>query len=584
LQETVVDNEQIANHFDEMAELLEIRGESTFRVRAYRNGAKSIRDLKETVVSILADPNRNLTDLPGIGEAIAEKCKVLLETGKIPQLEELRQAVPAGLLQIMRVPGLGAKKANALYTSLGISNLQELRTACEQKRVRELKGFSVKTEENILKSLSLVETASARMLLDEASYLVASLRHHLRQLSSIRQLEFAGSYRRGKETVGDLDIVIVCDHPDEAMNHLANYPRLQEVIARGETKMSVRVQNGFQVDMRVVPESSFGAALQYFTGSKEHNVEVRGRAKKLGLRINEYGVYRESNLDEAIAGATEESVYAAIDLAWIPPELRENRGEIEMAEKGTLPKLISYSDLRGDLHMHTTATDGENSLEEMVAAAQARGWEYIAITDHSQRVSVARGLNGERLRAQWREIDALNEKLEGQFWILKGIECDILEKGGMDLPDDVLAEADWVLASVHFGQQQSREQITDRILGAIQHPSVCAIAHPTGRLLGRRPPYEVDLDAVMQAAQEHGKLLELNSNPSRLDLNDIHCLMAVARGIPLVINSDAHSVHHFDLLEYGVWQARRAQIEAKSVWNTYPAALLREKISALRGR
>lgn len=579
-----MDNEWIASHFDEMAELLEIRGESTFRVRAYRNGAKSIRDLTESVASIIADPNRNLTDLPGIGDAISEKCKVLLETGKIPQLEELRKEVPAGLLQIMRVPGLGAKKAKALYESLGISSIQELRTACEQHKVRELKGFAAKTEETILKSLDLVESASARMLLDEASYLVESLRKHLRAVDSIQQLEFAGSFRRGKETVGDLDIVIVSAHPDEAMDRFAAFPRLQEVIARGDTKMSIRVAGGFQVDMRVVPAESFGAALQYFTGSKEHNVEIRGRAKKLGLRINEYGVYREEDLDHPIAGTTEESVYAAVKLPWIPPEMRESRGEFEMAEQGRLPELITYANLRGDLHMHTTATDGENTLEEMVAAAQARGWEYIAITDHSQRVSVARGLDGTRLRAQWQEIDRLNEKLEGRFWIFKGIECDILEKGGMDLPDDVLAEADWVLASVHFGQQQPRDQITDRILGAIRHPSVCCVAHPTGRLLGRRPPYEVDLNAVMQAAQEHGKLLELNSNPSRLDLHDVHCQMAAARGIPLVINSDAHSIHHFDLLQFGILTARRAHLEASAVWNTLSCDELKKRIAELKQR
>lgn len=577
-----MDNELIASHFDEMAELLEIRGESTFRVRAYRNGAKSIRDLTESVASILADPNRKLTDLPGIGDAISEKCKVLLETGKIPQLEELRKEVPAGLLQIMRVPGLGAKKAKALYESLNITNIDELRAACEQKKVRELKGFAAKTEESILKSLDQLASTSARMLLDEASYLVESLRKHLQVIPSIKQLEFAGSYRRGKETVGDLDIVIVSEHPDAAMDQLNSFPRLQEVLARGDTKMSIRVHGGFQVDMRVVPAESFGAAMQYFTGSKEHNVEIRGRAKKLRLRINEYGVYREEDLDHPIAGETEESVYAAVQLPWIAPELRESRGEFEMAEQGRLPQLITLADLRGDLHMHTTATDGENTLEEMVAAAQARGWEYIAITDHSQRVSVARGLDGTRLRAQWQEIDRLNEKLEGRFCIFKGIECDILEKGGMDLPDDVLAEADWVLASVHFGQQQPREQITDRILGAIRHPSVSCVAHPTGRLLGRRPPYEVDLDAVMQAAQEHGKLLELNSNPSRMDLLDIHCQMAAARGIPLVINSDAHSIHHFDLLKFGILTARRAQLEATAVWNTLSCDELKKRLANLK--
>jgi|LakMenEpi03Aug12_release.lakeMendotaPanAssembly.Ray.scaffolds.fasta_scaffold03686_5 DNA polymerase (family 10) len=577
-----MDNEWIASHFDEMAELLEIRGESTFRLRAYRNGAKAIRDLPESITAILADPQRNLTDIPGIGDAISQKCRTLVQTGKIPQLEELRQEVPPELLQIMRVPGLGGKRAKTLYETLGIKSIEELRLACLQNKVRQIKGFAAKTEQAILSSLKLLESASKRTLLSEADSLVEALRSHLLKLKSIQQLEFAGSYRRGKETVGDLDILLVSAHPDEAMDCLQQFPRLQEVIARGDTKMSIRVSNSFQVDMRVVPAESFGAALQYFTGSKEHNVEIRGRAKKMGLRINEYGVYREEDLDHPVAGTTEESVYAAVHLPWIPPEMRESRGEIEMAEQGRLPNLITYADLRGDLHMHTTATDGQNTLEEMVAAAQARGWEYIAITDHSQRVSVARGLDGPRLRKQWQEIDQLNKKLAGAFWIFKGIECDILEKGGMDLPDDVLAEADWVLASVHFGQQQSREQITDRILGALRHPSVCAVAHPTGRLLGRRPPYQVDLDAVMQAAQEYGKLLELNSNPARLDLNDVHCQMAVARGIPLVINSDAHAIANFDLLKFGIQTARRAHIQPSAVWNTLSCTELKKKLQQLK--
>jgi len=577
-----MDNEWIASHFDEMAELLEIRGESTFRVRAYRNGAKAIRDLPESIAAILADPQRNLTDIPGIGDAISQKCKTLVETGKIPQLEELRQEVPPELLQIMRVPGLGPKKAKTLYETLGIKSIEELRLACLQNRVRQIKGFAAKTEQAILSSLKLLESASNRILLSDADSLVEALRSHLLKLKSIQQLEFAGSYRRGKETIGDLDILLVSAHPDEAMDCLQRFPRLQEVIARGDTKMSIRVSNSFQVDMRVVPAESFGAALQYFTGSKEHNVEIRGRAKKMGLRINEYGVYREEDLDHSIAGNTEESVYAAVQLPWIPPEMRESRGEIEMAEQGRLPNLITYADLRGDLHMHTTASDGENTLEEMVAAAQTRGWEYIAITDHSQRVSVARGLDGPRLRKQWHEIDQLNKKLDGSFWIFKGIECDILEKGGMDLPDDVLAEADWVLASVHFGQQQSRDQITDRILGALRHPSVNAVAHPTGRLLNRRPPYQLDLDAVMQAAQEYGKLLELNSNPARLDLNDVHCQMAAARGIPLVINSDAHAIANFDLLKFGILTARRAHLEPSAVWNTLSCAELKMKLQQMK--
>jgi DNA polymerase (family 10) len=369
------------------------------------------------------------------------------------------------------------------------------------------------------------------------------------------------------------------------MDRFAKFPALSSVIGRGDTKMSVRTGENFQVDLRVVPARSFGAALQYFTGSKEHNVVLRGRAKQQGLKINEYGVFRvadsSGDSEEAgayIAGEAEEDVYRALGLPWIPPELREGRQEFQWADPNKLPPLIELSDIQGDLHMHTTATDGTASLEEMAEAAYRRGLRYIAITDHSQRVSMARGLNAERLLAQWREIDELNERWrsrhDGAFVVLKGIECDILEAGGMDLPDDVLAQADWVLASIHYGQRQSRAQITDRILGAIRNPHVSAIAHPTGRLLNQREPYEVDMEAVIQAAVEHGKILELNANPMRLDLNDLHCAQARAAGVPIVINTDAHSVDGLDVMRYGILQARRGALTRADVANTKPWSAL----------
>ena len=562
-------NSRIADIFDEIADLLEFQGSNPFRVRAYRNGARIIRDLPEPVTAVLANATRQLTDLEGIGKDLAEKIQTLVETGELRQHQELLEQVPATVLDIMRVPGLGPKKAAALYKELNIVTLDQLKAACDAEQVRQLKGFGAKTEQKILHGISIAAAANERVYWAEADEVAQDVKSHLSSCPSITQLELAGSYRRGKETVGDLDILVVSADAAEVMNRLAEYADLSDVIGRGDTKMSIRTQKGLQIDVRVVPAESFGAALQYFTGSKDHNVVVRGLAKQRGLKINEYGVYRIDGDEEVyIAGATEAEVYATLGLPCFPPELRESRREFEWAAVGELPELISVDDIRGDLHMHTTATDGRASLEEMVAAARVRGLSYIAITDHSKRVSMARGLDSKRVLAQWKEIDSLNEQWQGEFLVLKGIECDILEAGGMDLPDDVLAQADWVLASVHYGQQQSREQITQRILGAIENPAVTAIAHPTGRILNRREAYEVDIDAVFSAAAKHGKLLELNANPARLDLHDVHCAAAKSHGIPIVINTDAHSIDGLDCMRYGILQARRAGLTKQDVANT----------------
>lgn len=562
-------NSRIADIFDEIADLLEFQGSNPFRVRAYRNGARIIRDLPEPLTAVIADASRKLTDLEGIGKDLAEKIQTLVETGELRQYQELLEQVPATVLDMMRVPGLGPKKAAALYKELNIATLDQLKAACEAQQVRQLKGFGAKTEQTILHGISIAAAANERVYWAEADEVAQDIRTHLSSCPSITQLELAGSYRRGKETVGDLDILVVSQDAAEVMNRLAEYPDLSDVIGRGDTKMSIRTHKGLQVDVRVVPAESFGAALQYFTGSKDHNVVVRGLAKQRGLKINEYGVYRIDGDEEVyVAGATEEEVYATLDLPYFPPELRESRREFEWAAAGELPELITVDDIRGDLHMHTTATDGRATLEEMVAAARARGLSYIAITDHSQRVSMARGLDAKRVLAQWKEIDTLNKALDGKFIVLKGIECDILEAGGMDLPDDVLAQADFVLASIHYGQQQSRDQITQRILGAIENPTVTAIAHPTGRILNRREAYEVDIDAVFSAAAKHGKLLELNANPARLDLHDVHCAAAKAHGIPIVINTDAHSIDGLDCMRYGILQARRAGLTKQDVANT----------------
>ncbi|MDX1948717.1 MAG: PHP domain-containing protein, partial [Pirellulaceae bacterium] len=425
----------------------------------------------------------------------------------------------------------------------------------------------------------VAETANLRLYWAEADDIVAALREHFRGCPGITELEFTGSYRRGKETVGDLDILAVSSDVASAMDRLHDFPERDQVLARGDTKMSIRTQRGLQIDLRVVPAESFGAALQYFTGSKEHNVILRGMAKDQGLKINEYGVFRvKGDKETRIAGATEKEVYDTLGLPVFPPELREGRREFEWAAAGNLPELITADDIRGDLHMHTTASDGSGSIEEMIAAAQARGLTYIAITDHSQRVSMARGLTPQRVLEQYAEIDRIRPNLPQGFTLLKGIECDILEQGGMDLPDDVLAEADWVIASVHYGQKQPRQQITDRILGALENPHVCQIAHPTGRLINRREPYEVDLDAVFVAAKKHGKLLELNCNPQRLDLNDVYCAAAKQHGIPLVINTDSHSPDGFAVLRYGILQARRAGLTKADVANTRTWAQLKKLV------
>lgn len=559
-----MNNAKIADIFDQVADLLEFKLANPFRVRAYRRGARTIRDLPESVTSIVNDSAKNLTDIDGIGKDLAAKCETLISTGELPMLAELLLDIPGSVLDLMRVPGLGPKKAAAVFNQLNVTTLDELKAACDAEQVRALKGFGAKTEQAILDGLAIANAANERILWSEADVIAESLTNHMRELSDIEEMSLAGSYRRGRETVGDLDLLVVAKDSQTVMDRFQAFADVQSIIARGDTKMSVRLDSGFQIDLRVVPHESFGAALQYFTGSKEHNVVLRGRARKRGLKINEYGVYRIED-GEYVAGQDEADVYACLDLPTIPPELREVRSEFDQ----TLDEaLIELSDIRGDLHMHTTATDGKATLDEMIAAAKACGLKYIAITDHSQRVSMANGLDGQRLLQQWEQIDIANQSETGHFRVLKGIECDILEKGGMDLPDEILSQADWVLGSIHYGQKQSEAEITNRILGAIENPYVTAIAHPTGRLINRREAYEVDLDSIMAAAKEHGKLLELNANPRRLDLSDLHCALAKEYGIPIVISTDAHSVGGLDVMQYGIKQARRGGLTPNDVANT----------------
>jgi DNA polymerase (family 10) len=559
-------NHEIAAVFGQVADLLEFQGANPFRVRAYRNAARTIHDFSQSIAGIVEDPERSLTDIEGIGKDLAEKIATLIETGSLPMLDELLAEIPESVLAILRVPGLGPKRAATLFNELHVTTLDELRDACATHKVQKLKGFGAKTEAAILQGLDIAGEADRCILWAEADEHAQAILAHLRQCKAVEQIEAAGSYRRGKETVGDLDFLVVAGKAKEPMDRLAEYEGTTSVIARGETKMSVRLGGGLQVDLRVVPAESFGAALQYFTGSKEHNIVLRGRAKDAGLKINEYGVFRG---EKQIAGRTEDEVYAALKLPCIPPELREARQEFEWADAGQLPKLIELDDIQGDLHTHTGWSDGTASIEEMAEAARRRGLKYLAITDHSKRVAMANGLDGRRLRQQWAQIDKLNERLKG-ITLLKGVECDILERGGLDLPDDVLAEADWVVASIHYGQRQPRDEITRRAIQALENPRVSAIAHPTGRMLMQRKPYEIDLEAVMKAAKKHGKFLELNAHPTRLDLDDVACAAAKRHGIPIVISTDSHNVPGLSAMRYGVQQARRGGLTADDVANTRP--------------
>jgi len=573
-----MDNAKIAKTLDQLADLLEFTGANPFRLRAYRNGARVIRDLPDSIQAKI-DAEEDLTKLDGIGKGVSQKCIELCSTGSLQQMEELLEEVPRTVLDLLNVPKMGPKKASAVFNELGVENLEQLKAACEAGQVRELSGFGAKTEQAILEGIAIAANANKRILWAVADKIAGKLRAHMSQCKAIDQLEFAGSYRRGKETVGDLDILATSTDPETVMEHFAAFEDITSTIVRGGTKMSVRLDEDFQVDLRVVPKESFGAALQYFTGSKEHNVVVRGKAKTMGLKVNEWGVYKtDQDEEELIAGESEADVYQALGLPVFEPETREARQEFEWAEAGELPSLITVKDMRGDLHMHTTETDGKNSIQEMADAAREVGLSYIAITDHSKRVAMANGLDEDRLLAQWKEIDAINKKAKDSFVVLKGIECDILENGEMDLSDEVLAQGDWIIASLHYGQSQPRQQITDRIVGAIRNPHVTMVAHPTGRLLNKRQAYDVDIDAVFEAAKETGTLLELNANPIRLDLNDRYLLAARSHGVPIVINTDAHNTAGLLNMKYGIKQARRGCLTKADVANTKTLKQLKKLI------
>ncbi len=561
----LIRNTDIADIFDALADHLEIAGENPFKVRAYRNAGRTIRglgsELRDTVAA-----GESPTGLPGIGKDLAARIEEILATGTTRALEEVRRRVPAGVVEMLRIPGLGPKRVGTLYRELGLDSLAALKAAAEAGRIRALAGFGARTEQAILQAVDAAVERGRRVSIAQAGPAVGELLAALRRLDGVIEAAAAGSFRRCRETVGDLDLLVAAEPGSAVMERFVEFAAAGQVLARGETKSSILLPGGLQADLRLVEQASFGAALQYFTGSQAHNVAVRHIGRRQGLKINEYGVF---TLDGRVAGETEESVYRALGLAWIPPELREDSGEIEAAREGRLPCLVELEDIRGDLHSHTAETDGRDSLADMAVAARRRGMEYLAVTDHSQVLRMVDGLDERRLMAQMEAVDRINEGLQG-FRLLKGIEVDILEDGRLDLPDSVLQRLDIVVGSIHSRFQLTLEQQTARILRAMDHRCFSILAHPSGRLIGEREPYAVDMAAVVRKAAERGCFLELNANPSRLDLTDLHCRMAKEAGVLVAINTDAHSTAELGQMRHGVNQARRGWLEKKDVLNARP--------------
>lgn len=556
-------NADIAAVFDEIADLLEILGENPFRVRAYRNAARTVQGLGRETKNLI-DRGENLTDLPGIGADLAGKIKELVESGECRLRVDLHRRLPASVALLLKIPGLGPKRVKLLHDELHVETVEQLERAAREGRVRELRGLGEKTETQILDALSKHLGALGRFRISDAAAFADALEAQLRTTPGIGRVVVAGSYRRARETVGDLNLLVTAAQSEAVMQRVTDFQDVEQVLSRGPTRSSVRLQSALQVDVRVVPEESFGAALHYFTGSKAHNIAIRQLGQQAGIKINEYGVFRGRR---RVAGETEASVYAAVGLPYIAPELRENRGEIEAARSGRLPMLVAREDLQGDLHAHTHATDGRNSLEEMALAARAAGLRYLAITEHSRRLTIVNGLDAERLRRQLDEIAQLNDRLEG-ITLLRGIEVDILEDGDLDLPDSVLRELDLVVASVHSAFNLSRTRQTERLLRAMDHPHFTILGHPTGRVIGEREAYDVDLLRVMRHARQRGCFLELNASPERLDLTDTYCRMAKDEGVLVAISSDAHGVRDFADLHFGIGQARRGWLEKHDVLNT----------------
>ena len=572
-----MENLDVARTLTELADLLEIQGASPFRIRAYRNAVNTINSLSRPLKDMVA-AGEDLTELPGVGKSVAKYIGEFLTSGSISRLEEVSAEFPRSLVQLMRLDGVGPKKARKLFEELDVRTVDDLAAELEAGRVQTLDGFGVKSAAKIIDAIEDHKKHTGRFQIRETERLIAGLLEHMQSAPGVARIELAGSLRRRKETIGDVDILAELDGDGTpVVDHFVSFSGAQRVVGAGSTKGSIVLHSGLQVDLRVIPSRSFGAALQYFSGSKGHNVAVRSRAVRQGLRVNEWGVFRvpETEDDEPIgkedgerlAGDTEQSVYEVLGMSWVPPELRENRGEVEAACEDELPELVSLEDIRGDLQMHSTWSDGKASVEEMARSCLERGYEYFALTDHSQAMAMVQGLTPERAREQWAEIEQVQELVPG-IRILKSVEVDILKDGSLDMPDDVLEQLDVLVISVHSFMDQNKKTMTDRVLRAMQHPSADILAHPTGRIINRREPFELDVEAVLEAAADLSVAVELNANPNRLDFSDVHVHRAKELAVPVVISTDAHSLRGLADMRFGVDQARRGWLEASDVLNT----------------
>ncbi|HEX9895122.1 MAG TPA: DNA polymerase/3'-5' exonuclease PolX [Gemmatimonadales bacterium] len=563
-----MENSEIAGLLDEIADLLELTDENQFRIRAYRTAARTIWEKSEPVAEIAKADPKQLLALPGIGKDMAAKIAELARTGRLEQLAELRRQTPKGVRELMHIPGLGPKRAMQLYQVLNIRTLAGLKKAAKAGQLRKVPGFGQKTEERILREIETLQATPRRTLLAEAAQLAEPYVAYLRQTPGVERCEVAGSYRRRAETVGDLDILVTCAPGTPIVERFISYPAVREVLARGPTRASVRLRAGLQVDLRVLAPVSYGAGLYYFTGSKSHNIAVRRIAQDRGLKINEYGVFRGRR---RVAGTTEEEVFAAVGLPWIAPELRENRGEIEAAAAGQLPDLVTLEQIRGDLQSHSTDSDGRDSLEVMAEAAAELGYEYYAVTDHSPALAMVQGLDKAGFRRQRKRIDKFNAG-SPKLTVLAGAEVDILADGSLDMDDETLRMLDLVVVSLHSRLALSQEAQTDRICRGLSHPNVDIFGHPSARLIGRRQPVAVDWERIYRTAADHGVMLEINAQPDRLDLTDLHARAAISQGIKLTLGSDAHRTKELEFMRWGVNQARRAWATPADIANTRPLA------------
>jgi DNA polymerase (family 10) len=566
-----MENREIARLLAETADLMEIAAEDSFRIRSYRNAASAIENWPERVADMLVNPERKVTQIPGIGKGMEAALKEIAARGSFERRDQMLTKYPPTALELLKIQGLGPKTIALLWEHYRVSTIDDLERICQEQKLRQLPRLGAKLEEKVLRSIASYRRRSGRFLLNFADELATELAGYLAETPGVEKVTRAGSLRRGKETVGDLDLLVTGPAPEAALERFIAHPKVHEVLGRGANKASAKVgQQSIQVDVRALPRESYGAALQYFTGSKEHNVALRGRCLKMGYTLNEYGLFRLEG-DEKVAGAAEEEIYAKLGLDWIPPELRENQGEIECAAEGRLPRLVEPSQIRGDLHMHTTETDGRASLEEMAAAAKELGYEYIAITDHSKALAMANGLDEARVVAFARRVREINERGELGIQVCSGIECDIRRDGSMDLAEDALAELDLVIGSVHSYMNLESAEMTDRILRALECRCLRVLGHPTGRLLLVRDAYPFDFERVAAEAARRGVWMEINASPERLDLSDTPLRAAKARGVKFIISTDAHHPKHLQNMRYGVTMARRGWLEASSVMNTLPS-------------